>query len=60
MKYFLLPDEDKNSSTDFKIVKVQEQDIASFLTRHQQDVIREGDSITEILQEFADKLESGN
>ncbi|MGN6437265.1 MAG: hypothetical protein ACTHMM_12060 [Agriterribacter sp.] len=58
MKYFLLPD--KESTNDFKIVKVQDQDIDSFLIRHQDEVIREGDSITEILLAFAGTLDCSN
>ncbi len=57
MKYFLLPDKDKDSPNEYKIVKVKEDDIASFLTRHQQEVIHEGNSISEILMQFALELE---
>lgn len=58
MKYFLIPDKEKNNANEYKMVKVQEEDVVSFLTRHQQEVIHEGNSIAEILTEFAKKLES--
>ncbi|OJY97901.1 MAG: hypothetical protein BGP13_09535 [Sphingobacteriales bacterium 40-81] len=57
MKYFLIPDKDKSTSNEYKIVKVHDEDVRSFLTRHQQEVIHEGNSIAEILMEFASDLE---
>ncbi len=57
MKYFLIPDKEKDNPNEYKIIKVQNEDVASFLTRHQQEVIHEGNSIAEILMEFASDLE---
>ncbi len=57
MKYFLLPDKDKNTGNDFKIVKVQQQDVDSFLVRHGQEVILEGNSISEVLMGFSQKVD---
>lgn len=57
MKYFLLPDKDKEQGNDYKIVKVHDQDVQSFLIRHQQDVMHEGNSITEILMKVAPDID---
>lgn len=57
MKYFLILDKDTDNSNEYKIVKVQDEDIPSFLVRHRQEFIHEGNSVAEILMELASNLE---
>lgn len=55
MKYFLIPD----GETNFKIMKVQQEDEAAFYQRYRKNILVEADSITELLVLFGMKLDRG-
>jgi hypothetical protein len=55
MKYFLLPD----GETDYKIMKVQIEDLTGFYKRHRTEILLEADSITELLVLIGMKLDNG-
>jgi hypothetical protein len=52
MKYFLLPD-----GTNYKIMKVQLEDMESFRRKYQRQILLEADSIAELLVLFSAKME---
>ena len=52
MRYYLLPDKD-----GFKIMKVQTEDIPLFQKRFSRDILFEGDSLGEVLLQFAEFIE---
>ena len=54
MKYFIIPDQ----GHDYKIMKVQDEDVAGFRRRYVGEILIEGDSIAELLLLFSAKLES--
>ncbi len=52
MRYYLLPDKQ-----DYKIMKVEDEDIPLFQKRYATDIICEADTIAELLVQFAARLE---
>jgi len=52
MRYYLLPDKQ-----DYKIMKVQDEDIPLFQKRYATEILGEADSIAELLVQFAARLE---
>jgi len=52
MRYYLLPDKE-----DFKIMKVESEDVPLFQKRYATDILCEADTIAELLAQFAGRLE---
>jgi len=53
MRYYLLPDLE-----DYKVVKVQDEDIPLFQKRYTASILFEADSLTELLAQFSAFVEN--
>jgi|GEM_PF-3415638 len=56
MKYFLLPEPNDDANSVYKIVKVQDVDINSFLKRHATAILFEGTELSQVICSFITSL----